>query len=296
MPMEVYADESGVHDGSKRCVLAGFAGGRRKFILLEREWKKMLADFEIPADIGFHAKKFFKSGPNGERYGIYEGWSDDKVDSFIDKATSTIQTLDLHPVGAGIDVAHFNSLSHNLRRWLTGGRYDEARGKWLTSGSPNNPYFYAFQELAVSSAKFAKAGVAVDFILDRQDEFSGYALNMWNDLKSLDGFKTGTKLGGISFYSRFERVCLQAADMLAHCAYHADAYRRESERPEIAFAIHHFLKNEGGGVKKYDAEALELLIGGYPKALKEQDDEKARVRELRLGGEKDIVSSSSGTT
>ena len=73
VPMEVYADESGIHGGSKMCVLAGFSGGRRKFIALEKEWASVLKQFGVPAEKGFHAKTFFKVDHNGKRFSVYEG-------------------------------------------------------------------------------------------------------------------------------------------------------------------------------------------------------------------------------
>ena len=280
VPMEVYADESGIHGGSRRCVLAGYSGGRRKQQALESDWRKALSDFSVPEDVGFHAKTFFKNGPAGQRFGVYQGCIDDKATAFIDRLIAATNNNALHPIGGGVYMEYWNSLSHNLRRWLTGGIYDEPSGKWLTSGAPNKPWFFAFQEVIIGGASFAKGGVKVDFIFDRQDNFSGLALNMFSQMRDEQRWRTGQHLGGIAFYSRFERVCLQAADLLAFCLFHLEAYRKDTDKPEIAYALHHLADREMNA-KSLDRRAVELLLPQYPQSLKEQDEEKQRIREFR---------------
>lgn len=141
VPVEVYLDESGIHNGSRRCVVAGYCGGRRKLILLERDWLKTLDDFGIPREEGFHAKDFFKRSKLGKRFGPYEGWSDRKAREFLASLLHAIDDQGLNAVGGAVFIEYFNSLPHNLRRWLTGGIYDAKKGKWLTSGAPGKPYF-----------------------------------------------------------------------------------------------------------------------------------------------------------
>jgi hypothetical protein len=278
--MEVCADESEIHGGSRRCVVAGFAGGRRKVVALEKRWREILSQFKIAEDIGFHAKTFFKRSASGRRFGPYEGWSDQQARDFVAQLVKAVTDVTLYPVGGGVDMQYFNSLSHNLRRWLTGGMYDSSKGKWLTSGAPNKPYFFAFQQLVIGSAQFANPGVTIDCICDRQDTFSSLAIQLWNYMKDELVWETGKHLGGIDFYSRFQRFALQAADMLAFCLHHVEAYRADTDKYEIAYVLHHIMKN-GMYVKKLDSQTVELLLPGYPERLKEIDEEKQRVRELR---------------
>lgn len=280
MPMEVCVDESGIHGGSRRCVVAGLAGGRNAMSSLEVEWAAILRNFGVPEEVGFHAKTFFKRGKNGQRYGPYEGWSDQEAIDFISQLVKSVTDLELKPVGGGVFIEYFNSLSHNLRRWLTGGVYDENRKKWLSSGAPNRPYFFAFNEIAVGAAEHAKTGVKIDCICDRQDNFSGLAMQMWNYMKDEMDWYTGKHLGSINFYSRFERVSLQAADMLAFCLHHVEAYRADTDKYEVAFVLHNIAKN-GMDVRKLDRQAVELMLPGYPPSLREQDEKKLRVREMR---------------
>jgi hypothetical protein len=282
MPMEVCVDESGIHGGSKRCVVAGLAGGRNDINTLESKWAEILREFSVPSEVGFHAKTFFRKNSNGQRFGPYTGWSDQKSLDLIAQLVSSVTDLDLKPVGGGVFIEYFNSLSHNLRRWLTGGVYDESRRKWLSSGAPNKPYFFAFNEIVVGAAEHAKTGVKIDCICDRQDNFSGLATQMWNYMKDDMDWYTGKHLGGINFYSRFERVSLQAADMLAFCLHHVEAYRAGTNKYEVAYVLHHIAKN-GMYVRKLDRQAVELMLPGYPPSLREQDERKLRSRELRRG-------------
>lgn len=121
----------------------------------------------------------------------------------------------------------------------------------------------------IGGASFAHHGVQADFILDRQDDFSGLALKLWNTMKNDLIWNTGKKLGQITFASRFERVCLQAADLVAFCLHHVEAYRRGTDRPDVAYALHHIGKRLH--VKKLDRESVRLLLPAYPQELKEQD-------------------------
>ena len=73
--MEAYADESGIHNGSKRCVVAGYVGGRREWQRFVDAWSATPKEFGIAETVGFHAKVFFKTDRFGNRFGPYKAWS-----------------------------------------------------------------------------------------------------------------------------------------------------------------------------------------------------------------------------
>jgi hypothetical protein len=77
--MEAYFDESGIHDGAKVCVVAGFYGTQPAWRVFENQWKKILSDYPELDGEGFHAKRFFARNENQERVGRYIGWADEKV-------------------------------------------------------------------------------------------------------------------------------------------------------------------------------------------------------------------------
>jgi hypothetical protein len=58
--LEAYLDESGIHDGAKVCMVAGYFGGRSQLRKLERKWKSVLEDFAFPMK-DFHAKELVDS-------------------------------------------------------------------------------------------------------------------------------------------------------------------------------------------------------------------------------------------
>lgn len=272
MPMEVCLDESGIHAGAKRCVVAGYAGGRQKIEALEDQWVCTLKRFNVPLEVGFHAKTFFA------RRGVHKGWSDAQAKDFITAMADSIHANELKAIGGGLSYSRFNALPENMRRWLTGGRFDEQRGRWLSSGAPSKPYFFGFHQAVVTSCKFAKSGVAVDFIMDRQENFSGLALETWNYFKTESRMHAQQHLGDISFYSRFERVSLQASDLLAFSMYHAEEYREECEKPLIRYAIHQLVK-QNIHVQNLD-KYIDHLLPVYPKQLREQDEEQSRISEI----------------
>lgn len=131
--MEVYADESGIHSDSTRCVVAGYTGGKNQWRAFEPQWKATLKEFGVPAHVGVHAKTFFKKSKGGKRFGPYEGWSDAKADQFLERLITIIRSHRIYPVGGYLDITYFTSLSMNKRKWLTGGMYDEQRRTWIKS-------------------------------------------------------------------------------------------------------------------------------------------------------------------
>ncbi len=280
MPMEVYADESGIHAGSKRFVLAGFAGGRNSLQAFEGQWASILKQFQIPDDVGFHAKTFFARSASGRRFGVYDGWSDKQAERFLYGLVDCVLSHKMYPVGASINLPFFNSLSYNLRRWLTGGVYDDGRRKWVKTGAPTKPYYWAFYQVVIGGVSEAKPGVEVDFIFDRQDDFKKYALNLWNTMKDELQWHTGDHLGNISFASRLERISLQAADLIAFCTYRGEEYNIKTKRLDIAYVIHKLVASRSN-MKRFDRQAVDLMLPAYPQSLKEQDEKQSVVRRVR---------------
>jgi len=279
VPMEAYLDESGIHEDAKRCVIGGFAGGRKKCESFEKRWVAILKKYEIRDDIGFHSKHFFRVDKYGKRSGIYRGWSHQKSFEFLGEVMDAIQSHRLHPFGVAVDVAAFNALPHNFRRWITGGFYSESKGKWLSSGAPTKPWFFAFNHAFISGCRKAAHGVKVDFICDRQENFSSFAIQLWNELKDNPLFETAQRMGGIAFYSRFERVSLQVADLIAHCLYYVEEYRVDAKKTDVRFCIHRLL--EAGMIVVDLNGAIDPLLRVYPEQLRLEDEAGARLRSAK---------------
>ena len=70
--IQAFLDESGIHDGSKACVIAGYYGHSGAWRKLDGRWRKILRDAKVPFD-KFHAldliehRKFFFQMPRDER-------------------------------------------------------------------------------------------------------------------------------------------------------------------------------------------------------------------------------------
>jgi hypothetical protein len=71
--MEAYFDESGIHDGAKVCIVAGYYGSHSAWKRFESQWNKILADYPEVAVKGFHAKVFFGRDESGNRVKEYKG-------------------------------------------------------------------------------------------------------------------------------------------------------------------------------------------------------------------------------
>jgi len=61
------------------------------------------------------------------------------------------------------------------------------------------------------------------------------------------------------------------ADLIAHCFYHVDSDTRTAEALEIKYALH-LIGAKEIHAHSLNARAIELLLPGYPKTLKEQDE------------------------
>ena len=265
--MEIYADESGVHGSAEWCIVAGFSAGRRHWIRAEEAWLKLLDNFHIPRESGFHSKDFFKASLDGNRLNeSYLHLSINDCTEFLRCAAVIIRSHALCPIGAAVNIADFNSLSLNERRWITGGVYYAK--KWKVSGRPSSPYFLAFHEVMIAGVERANPGVICDFIFDRQDVYSGYALKLWNHLKDNQHLRSSPHLGTIAFASRLDRVALQIADLLTSSI----AFRKDSSNPQIVWECEKFhsdINLPNARLLAMNNQGLQLLLEGFPSDLKE---------------------------
>lgn len=139
--IEAYFDESGIHDGAHACLIAGYCADRSQWRYFEKNWKKVLARENIEE---FHAKVFFKNRTPGTPY---FKWSKTRWKRTLNDLLSIIESSGIRPISGGVVMRDWERLSHERRRFLTGGAYDSTRRKFITSGAPNQPYFLAFQIL-----------------------------------------------------------------------------------------------------------------------------------------------------
>jgi hypothetical protein len=210
-----YMDETGIQAGANVCLIAGYFGGPGQWKKFGEAWTKIITKHNVAE---FHAKEFWAFNKDGERAAsAYRGWSRDKADSFLEELVAVITSHKVHPVSSTIVVESFNRLSHNQRRFLTGGKL--VNGKFKTSGCPSKPYFVPFQLCVVDIADNAAVGGKAHYAFDLNKEFKGYATDLFSLVKGLEDLKVRDRIGGVKFPTGLEAVQLQAADLLCYRSY-----------------------------------------------------------------------------
>jgi hypothetical protein len=138
---EAYMDESGIHAGSRVCVVAGFVAPNHVCADLEIKWRTVLRKFGVKY---FHAKEFAAIDS-----GQFFGWRAERKQRFISDALGTIldafyvrTALKWPPlsIAVAIHADDFSALSLDERRWLTGGSLARSEKlKWKSPGAPTKP-------------------------------------------------------------------------------------------------------------------------------------------------------------
>jgi hypothetical protein len=219
--LNAYLDESGIHNGAAVCVVAGYFGGRGQWRKFEDDWRKMLADFNVPLE-EFHAKDIF---PKAKGFFHHTNWNGD-IESFRWAIAETIAAhKKVHPISAAIIVDDFNSFSLNERRYLTGATFK--LGRAVNSGCPSKPYFCPFLQAVVNICEAAPVGGKAHFFFGLDRQFSGYAIDMFRQIKESDlqspdkirDFAWKQRLGDPATPLAKETPQLQIADFLANITY-----------------------------------------------------------------------------
>ncbi len=75
--LTVYFDESGIHEDSGHCIVAGFVAS-------DQEWNKFEARWHAASgNVVFHGNEFIGRKPGGERTKTYKGCSDQKAKDYL---------------------------------------------------------------------------------------------------------------------------------------------------------------------------------------------------------------------
>ena len=209
--IDAYLDESGIHEGSKICVIAGYFGGPGQMKRLETAWKKTLVDFNFP--IGeFHAKDLIKSS---KHHPMLKGL-----------ARIVGEQRKVYPVTWAVFVDDFNSFSLQQRRFITGATLSP-KGKLITSGCPNKPYFVPFQNIIKVVTDATPVGGKAHFSFGVNTQFAEYAVALFRQIidnpppenSPIATWKSRDRLGTPNFPSAMDTAPLQAADLLVHTTY-----------------------------------------------------------------------------
>lgn len=260
--LEAYFDESGSHGDSAICTLAGYFGGERHWKRFDSEWRAILKQYGISE---FHAKKFWARDKQAKLVGEYKNWDNEKAQRFLSELLTIISSHRIYPIGASVVMAEWGKLSHDERRFATGGIYE--RHKFITSGAPNKTYFLPFLFGIQKVCDYCNDGHRVHFFFDRNDPYSGYALEYYK-LVAEQKLKCSPKLGDIDFPASISATPIQAADLLAYQVYR---YAKEklaknadklptSETLSAALCKIRSVKND---FKLFDKYGLDLMLGKF---------------------------------
>ena len=176
--IQAFLDESGIHDGSKACVIAGYYGHSGAWRKLDGRWRKILRDAKVPFD-KFHAldliehRKFFFQMPRDER---------DKLKADLARA---VASFGVYPVTVALIVDDFLTLTAPQKRFFTGATINDRTkpARLSTNGCPTTPYFMPFLH-CVRKVFDNVPNREVDFHFGFARPFHGYATEMFKMIRS----------------------------------------------------------------------------------------------------------------
>jgi hypothetical protein len=252
--LEAYCDESGIQEGSTFCVVAGWVASERNWRLFQDRWVR--ASGGVP----FHGTKFFGRTPQRERVGAYKEWTDVAAHQYLSRLVDAIISSELRAIGSLVDVAAFNALSLDDRKWLTGAKWNRQQQRWVTTGSPDKPYYLGFIECLESAALHVKRkDLLVNFFFDQQHILAPWAEQFFRTAKTQTYTTLSKRLGSLTFRSKEGVGGLQAADLLAHYIYRrfARTAARRSDLRDIMRKLDPLLRDR---LVDYRKEPLERRL------------------------------------
>ena len=211
---EAYLDESGIHDGAKVCLVAGYFGSRSQLRKLEQKWKSVLEDFDFPMK-DFHAKELVGSRKHQPM--------------LMELGKAIGEQRKVRPISWGVVIDDFLSFSEKQRRFLTGAKM-MLNGDIQGTGCPNKPFFVPFQNIVRAITDATPVGGKAHFFFGCDKPFAGYVTDLWKQLlvenmeevekqKPWNTWHSRNRLGMPAFPPASETAQLQVADLLVHLTY-----------------------------------------------------------------------------
>jgi hypothetical protein len=136
--IDAYIDESGIHDGAKVCVIAGYWGGRGQWRKFEKDWRSLLRTFGVPLE-KFHATELLP------KRGFFFDWDRATHESFLDGVVATITRYKIYPVSFGVIVDDWMT-STRLRKSSAAFSLEQhcRQASWSRAATPASPIFSPF--------------------------------------------------------------------------------------------------------------------------------------------------------
>lgn len=229
-------DDSGTHDGSHNCLIAGYWGSVKEWARLENQWKSVLQSEAIEE---FKANEFWPR-PAGKRIGPYKTWTDARHREFIDRLLRIIESTRVYPFASGFLRSEWDNLDPFLKKVFSGLESD-AKDSDIRSA------IFPFTWCVGRIGDYCKSDNLMHFVMDNDPRMATLAARVYTTLKQgiiQDKGPLGCALGDLTFADSRTAVPLQAADLLA---YEAHRYAKKDQgqaktqpRDEYRRALAHF--------------------------------------------------------
>ena len=193
--LTVYLDESGTAD-SPMLVLAGYMADASKWTRFQREWRKILLEFQIP---------YFHMNECAHFRGPFEGWTESRRKDLLGRLAFTITTTAGWSLSCSIPMKDYNEV---VPEWMR---------KRLV-----NPYFFcvwACFPIVFRCYRGGKiSGERIDFVFDHKAGAAGEARKILQFQRGAPLLTEDEKkaLGSVRFDDDCKVLPLQAADYLAY--------------------------------------------------------------------------------
>ena len=129
---------------------------------------------------------------------------------------SVIHSHNLYLVGSATVKSDFHKRSTKERRILTGATYSHSKERLLSSGKPTEPYFCGFTFILQHTTATEQSGDVIEFVFDKQEQFCGWATQLFHHWEADCATYIKDRIGGLSFQDKCEFIGLQSADLVAH--------------------------------------------------------------------------------
>lgn len=199
--LTAYCDESGKHESAKEFVIAGLRADVKTWQKFQKAWNAALLEANISA---FHMND------------CEHGWGEFKNRSLEEREELQrrfIEIINAHRLLL-VSLSIPRDLFHHAVNPVGDKRYKK------------HPYFFIFHSfvhLMLKQPEGLGSGRKVNFLFDRQDEFSGFArFELWNRIKDDPSYEHRSNLGDLSFVSKKDpdsSFGIQAADIVAYELY-----------------------------------------------------------------------------
>jgi hypothetical protein len=275
--LRAYMDDSGTHEGSHNCVVAGYWGGINEWRRFERSWKAAL-DREGLRE--FKANEFWPR-LGGRRIGPYRDWTDERHRAFIVELLKIIDRSKIVPFGCGVLGAEWDMQPIAFRELAT----------IADSPAKAKPLLLPFQRNIYRAASYCYPGVTMYFTFDRnqQPNVQSGILRCYSAVKdgaTEAGDQLAKHLGSIEFEDSIQAAPLQAADLLA---YEMHRYAKqpvrdlEHMREEYRIALWHMKSIEDFWL--FDGPRFERFRELFP--TRSDDEIESRIDGIQRGAGSD---------